>query len=308
MGHLHNRYRCLLLERLVVSVFWLVLFLGDLALGQTQNSESQLGTIEVIDPILKTIETTIVASEVAGLLEKVNISEGDRVGVSVELARVRDDSIRLQTQRSRSVLQSTQRKLESNIDIEIAEKTLLVANNEYQRVLDANKELANLYPLKEVERLRLTVEKLELEKQRALLQRELLEIDKANAQIDYRQNRLMMQKHRIKAPCAGLIVSVFHRPGEWVEQGAKVVEIVEIDRLRIEGFVDHRLLEGEHIGSKATVTVQSNRGNVMSEAKVVFVSPEINPLNSQVRVFLEVDNRAGKLRPGMIPVVSIQAP
>jgi multidrug efflux pump subunit AcrA (membrane-fusion protein) len=46
----------------------------------------------------------------------------------------------------------------------------------------------------------------------------------------------------------------------------------------------------------------------MSEAKVVFVSPEINPLNSQVRVFLEVDNRAGKLRPGMIPVVSIQAP
>jgi multidrug efflux pump subunit AcrA (membrane-fusion protein) len=307
MAHLDGQYPWFR-KSLACALSMLIFCCGGFAYGQNQSTESRLGTIDVIDPILKTIETTMVASEVAGLLEKVSISEGDRVAVSEELTRVRDDSIRLQTQRSRSVLASTERKLESNIDIEIAEKTLLVATNEYQRVIDANKELANVYPIKEVERLRLTVEKLELEKQRALLQRELLEIEKTNAQIDYRQNRLMMQKHRVKAPCAGLIVSVFHRPGEWVEQGAKLVEIVEIDRLRIEGFVDHRLLEAELVGSEASVQVESNRGTITSEAKVVFVSPEINPLNSQVRVFLEVDNRAGKLRPGMIPVVSIKVP
>jgi multidrug efflux pump subunit AcrA (membrane-fusion protein) len=279
-------------------------------IGQTQELEASTKQtkVEVVDPILKTIETTIVAAEVAGLLQQVHVAEGDRVQVGFEVARVRDDSIRLQTQRSRSALEATERKLASRIDIEIAQKSLLVANNEYLRVLDANKEQANVYPLKEVERLRLTVEKLELEEERAVLQRELLEIDRTNASIDYRQNRLALQRHRIKSPCAGLVVSVFHRPGEWVEQGAKVLEIVEIDRLRVEGFIDQHVGSFDLIGSQALVRVQTPNGLIESKAKVVFVNPEVNPLNSQVRIFLEVDNRDGKLRPGMIPTVSIQAP
>jgi multidrug efflux pump subunit AcrA (membrane-fusion protein) len=38
-------------------------------------------------------------------------------------------------------------------------------------------------------------------------------------------------------------------------------------------------------------------------AKLVFISPEVNPINSQVRVFLDIDNSDGKLRPGLRPRV-----
>ncbi|MFM7926905.1 MAG: hypothetical protein ACKO9Q_04260, partial [Pirellula sp.] len=44
---------------------------------------------------------------------------------------------------------------------------------------------------------------------------------------------------------------------------------------------------------------------IRTTAKLVFISPEVNPINAQVRVHLDVDNRDGKLRPGLRPKVWI---
>jgi multidrug efflux pump subunit AcrA (membrane-fusion protein) len=32
--------------------------------------------------------------------------------------------------------------------------------------------------------------------------------------------------------------------------------------------------------------------------KIVFVSPEVDPITGQVRIWAEIDNRDGRLRPG----------
>jgi len=36
-----------------------------------------------------------------------------------------------------------------------------------------------------------------------------------------------------------------------------------------------------------------------ARGKVSFISPVANPVNGQVRVFLEIDNSKGELRPGV---------
>jgi multidrug efflux pump subunit AcrA (membrane-fusion protein) len=41
------------------------------------------------------------------------------------------------------------------------------------------------------------------------------------------------------------------------------------------------------------------RGKAEFPGKIVFVSPEINPVNGQVRIWAEVDNKDGILKPGL---------
>jgi macrolide-specific efflux system membrane fusion protein len=42
--------------------------------------------------------------------------------------------------------------------------------------------------------------------------------------------------------------------------------------------------------------------------KVIFVDPEIDPINAQVRIWAEVDNQGLRLRPGMRAKMTLAAP
>jgi multidrug efflux pump subunit AcrA (membrane-fusion protein) len=81
--------------------------------------------------------------------------------------------------------------------------------------------------------------------------------------------------------------------------------LVEIDRLRIEGFMPAEKADPKWLASEAKVELQLSGKTIQTTAKLVFISPEVNPVNSQVRVHLDVDNRDGKLRPGLKPKVWI---
>ena len=86
-----------------------------------------------------------------------------------------------------------------------------------------------------------------------------------------------------------------------------VLRLVEIDRLRIEGFMQAEQADSGLLNTEAQVELQLSGKTIQTTAKLVFISPEVNPINSQVRVHLDVDNRDGKLRPGLRPKVWIPA-
>ena len=95
-------------------------------------------------------------------------------------------------------------------------------------------------------------------------------------------------------------MEVFRHRGEWLEPGQRVLRIVRLDRLRVEGFVDSRQVHGNLRG--ATVRVQvtlAAETRVTLKGKLVFISPEVDPVNNQVRVWAEVDNPDLTLRPGL---------
>ncbi len=75
--------------------------------------------------------------------------------------------------------------------------------------------------------------------------------------------------------------------------------------MRIEGFIPATSDDGQLIGRKAAIAL--TRGNKRTEfaGNVVFVSPDVNPVNSMVRVFIEVKNDRGQLRPGLPVQASI---
>ena len=187
----------------------------------------------------------------------------------------------------------------------MAEKNRAVAENEYQRAVEANQQIKDVYPINEVDRLRLLFDRAGLETERAVHQQAMAALDVAMAEMEYKQSVELSQRHRIVAPCDGIIVALEKRIGEWVEPGTVVVKVVQIDKLRIEGFINAKDALPELVGTTARVLIEGTVPLIETSAKLVFISPEANPLNSQVRVFLEVDNSNGKLKPGIRPTTII---
>ena len=265
----------------------------------TADSSTTLAILNVDGAVLKTVETTSVAAQAAGVLNKVHVREGDRVKIGEPLGTIESTSTELQLERSKVALEVAQRNLENTIDIDLAQKNYAVAQNEFDRALESNKVVSDVYPAVEVERLKLVRDRAELEVSRARFAKEIAKLEFLKSQIEHKQLVDMVSKHTIGSPVSGMVVAIEKRTGEWVEPGAVAVRIVEIDRLRIEGFLKAEQADNTLLNRDAQVEIMLAGKKIQSKAKLVFISPEVNPINSQVRVFLDIDNSDGKLRPGL---------
>lgn len=272
-----------------------------------ENPHLPSASIRVENALLKTIESIQIAAEVPGLLAVVPVSEGSLVKPGSELARIRDESVRLQVERAKVQVESVRRKQKNDIDLRLAMKTAAVAENEFKRAENANRLVSNTYPQNEIDRLRLVADRANLEIERAKLEQELLSLSVILAENDYRQSIDLQSRHRVLAPMSGMVVLVEKHAGEWVEPGTTLVQLVRIDRLRIEGFVTAVEATQMLVGAAAKVAVTIGQESVPVEGKVVFVSPDANPVNGQVRVFLEIENPQGALRPGLKVQATIAA-
>jgi macrolide-specific efflux system membrane fusion protein len=269
------------------------------------SSADATGPVTIESAILKTVEVTSVAAQVQGLLSSVSVREGDRLKILSPLAAIQSTTTDLQLQRARVALEAAQKNFESNIDVELSRKGFAVAENEYLRAIEANKRVEDVYPPMEVDRLKLVRDRANLEIERSLHAKEISRLELTKMEIEHRQLQDMLDKHTILAPVSGMVVAVEKRAGEWVEPGTVVLRVVEIDRLRIEGFIKAEQADPNLINTDAKVELQISGKTFETTAKLVFISPEVNPINSQVRVFLDLDNRDGRFRPGLRPKVWI---
>ena len=150
-----------------------------------------------------------------------------------------------------------------------------------------------------VERARLDVELAQL--QRATSQRAL-----AAAENQLRSAERSIARLRIVAPLDGIVVDIRRQRGEWVKPGDKTIRLIDTSRLRAEGLVPASQLTRDLVGHQVAFIVDSPKESTRNErdpanthrGKLTFISPEANPVSGHVRVWAEIDNVHGRLRPG----------
>lgn len=261
--------------------------------------DSNLEGIEVTNALLKTIEATVVSAEVSGKVGQLDVVEGAVVRQGQQLGKLRDNAVLLQVEQAKIAMAIARKKNLSDVDLRLAQQKSAVADNELERAESANARIANTYGPKEVDRLRLVASSAKLEIERAKHDRELSELDVMMAENGFRQATELLERHQVTAPVDGIVVSVNRRLGEWVEPGMELLQIVKNDRLRIDGFVASNVANNELVGRSASVIVLIGEEERDVTGQVVFVSPDANPVNGTVRVFLEIDNKEDQFRPGM---------
>jgi multidrug efflux pump subunit AcrA (membrane-fusion protein) len=139
------------------------------------------------------------------------------------------------------------------------------------------------------------VEKLTLERQQAEHELELDRLTLKLKEQELAAAELKQDQHSVTAPFAGTVVMVRARIGEWVEVGSPVLRLVAVDKLRAEGFLTVQDVGSDLVGHE--VIFHGESGSI-AKGRLRFVSPEMDAVSRQVRVWAELNNGEGKLRSG----------
>jgi macrolide-specific efflux system membrane fusion protein len=258
--------------------------------------------------VIKIAEEAEVPAAEAGVLESIEMKEGQFVEEGQKLAGIRDKENRLKVERAALETDIALRKFQNDLDIRFAKKSTEVAKAELARSLETNVKFPKTVSNTELDRQRLLVEQGELETKKAEHEQEIAGLTHQIKANEHRTTEEELSRRTIAAPLGGMVVEVHRRRGEWVNPGETVARIVRMDRLRAEGFLAARHARLDLVESKVKLKVAQPDGtNIEVPGEIVFVSPEIDPLNNQVRVWADVDNAELKLRPGMQATVTLSA-
>lgn len=266
------------------------------------------GPIEISSAVIKIAEEVAVPASEAGVLASVAVKEGQFVEEGQALAGILDKDIRLKVERTSLEAEIALRKFNNDLNIRFAKKSTDVAKAELARSLETNERFPKTVSNTELDRQRLLVEQGELETKQAEHDQEIAGLTHQIRDNEHRTAQDELSRRTIASPLKGMVVEVHRHRGEWVNPGETVARVVRMDRLRAEGFLAAKHARLDLVGSKVKLKVVGPDGkNIEVPGEIVFVSPEIDPLNAQVRVWADADNSELKLWPGMQATISLES-
>ncbi len=139
------------------------------------------------------------------------------------------------------------------------------------------------------------------------LEAEVLEDEAAvrQAQADASYQRGILERHTLNAPFAGVISARYVNPGEWVTPGTAVMDLVSIQRLRIDvQLPEDNLTQLDGLNS-AQFSLGSNREE-MYLARISAIVPVSDPTSRTALVRIVPQEAVEHMRPGMSARVILQ--
>jgi len=240
-----------------------------------------------------------VPAQESGVLTAVAVREGQHVKRGDVLAQVDDRVARMAQRAAELACEEARQRAENDVKIRFAKKSLEVAEAELRRSTESIERFAKSVSQSQLDVERLTVEKSRLEGEQAVHEAALDALELQRKENELAAAELEVARRQIVAPIDGVVVQIFVRLGEWVEPGQKAMRIVNVQKLKAEGFVMADKASAQLLGKPVRLRVAlADDQNATFGGKVAFVSPEVDPITGQVRIWAEIDNRDGRLRPG----------
>ena len=200
----------------------------------------------------------------------------------------------------------------NDINVRFATAAAKVSRAELESAYAANRQAPGTVPQTELNRLHLTLEQYTLQ-----IEQSQRDLGIAKVTVKVREAELKaavegVDRHKIKAPVAGIVVNLYERDkGEWVQPGDPVMRLVRMDRLRVEGFLNAiQYSPSDVAGQPVAVTVPLPHGQEVFSGRVTFVSPIVVG-GPEFMVWADVDNRPTAdgqwvLRPGLTAEMTIK--
>jgi len=271
-------------------------------------SASAAEEVKIPNALVKLADQLDVPARQAGTIAQFEVQEGVRVKEGAVLARVEDTEAKFAEERAKVELQIATQNAVGDVAVRSAERTLVAAVAEMKRAEEARTKLRDLVTESEMDKLRLTADQARLAIEKAQHERAVAQLQRDLKKVEAEFSARKVALHLAVAPFPGVIVQVHKRLGDWVEPGDKLLRLIRLDRLRTEAFLDAAQAAPGLEGRPVTLTVeQAGKSPAIFSGKLIFVSPEIDPINRSVRVLAEFDNPNFALQPGMRGTLSIPA-
>jgi len=246
------------------------------------------------------VEAEVPARQI-GVLATIAVEEGAVVTAGQTLAALDDRAAKLAVAKADLEREQVHARANNQLRIQYADKALEVARAEMRRSAESNEQFARSISQSQLDVERLTVEKLELERQQAEHDIALEKFELRLKENALEAAELDLELHAVRAPFAGVVALIRGRPGEWVQPGTPVLRLVAVDKLRAEGFANANEVSGNLVGAAVEFTLHVDERPTESppeKGALRYISPEVDPVTGQVRIWAEIDNSELRLRPG----------
>lgn len=245
------------------------------------------------------IDHVTLASDRTGILANVEFKEGDTVAKGVQVALIADDV-------AKATLAVAEKKGTNEVELNFAKVASQAADRELERLVEANKKSGDTksVSLLEVDKARLAADKARLSIEQATHE---LTVNKLDRDVKAAE----LKTYSVLAEFDGVVTRIFKKKGEAVRQGDPVAEIVNTDKVRVEGRVELADLRYAKKGAKALVRLSVEGLDLpeekeVFEGKITFVDVVSDPVTGSTRVYAEVQNRNNILRAGLMSEMEIE--
>jgi multidrug resistance efflux pump len=197
----------------------------------------------------------------------------------------------------RASLAIAEREASNDVEIRFTRKAAHLAQVNFERAAQANRALAGTVSDLELSELHLAAEK-------AALQLEQAEHELALAVLRRDQARQTIKTLTLSAPFDAFVRSVFKKPGEFVQEGEAVAEVVNSTSVRVEGYIAAEDLRRVRPGQRVEVrlagdSIHAGADRLRFYGEVEFVDVKVEPVSQKVRVWADVRNTPPVLREGL---------
>jgi multidrug efflux pump subunit AcrA (membrane-fusion protein) len=137
----------------------------------------------------------------------------------------------------------------------------------------------------------------------------LYELVANSKRIEVEAADLFIQKRQLIAPIDGEVTQVARSEGEWVSAGDPVLQIVNLEKLYVKGWVNYLEYPVSQVeGKNVTLEVARNGGVVVAPGKIVYADKTIYA-DKGYEVTAEIANKLidghWELQPGMEGTMTI---
>jgi multidrug efflux pump subunit AcrA (membrane-fusion protein) len=268
-----------------------------------------------------------VLSKVSGILEKIQVEQGDRIKADQVVAIVEREEKEAQFQEASAaldVLKANWAQMESGArpeEITQAEQLVRQTKASWETSLDNYMRLKNLKERNFISQQRLDEAMLQLTQSEAeyrsssekltLLRKGARQEDRDALLAQIRQTeatlrlaQIHLKNTTIRAPISGIISKRFLDQGSFVSTTTPIVRIVAMDTVKVVVQVVEIEIAQLRAGAIAEIYVDAYREEVF-QGLVVRISPTVDPESRTADVEIRVDNKDHRLKPGMFARVSI---
>lgn len=256
--------------------------------------------IKIAGALVKLIDQLDVPAREAGTIVELAVREGARVKAGDFLARIDDTEARFAQERAKVELQIAGQNAASDVAVRAAQRAQHTAEVELKRAEEARQRLRESVTEAELEKLRLTADQAKLAVEKSQQERAIAQLQRDLKKVEADFSARTVARREAAATFPGVVVQVNKQVGDWVQPGDKILRVVRLDRLRVEGFLDATHATSGLEGSPVSLLIDvPGKPSAVFRGKLTFVSPEIDPFNRSVRVLAEIENPSLSLQPGL---------
>lgn len=247
------------------------------------------GRLRVPTCLVIVIEKIQLPARESGVLGQLIAKEGQLVTGGSMIAKVDDSQADTELESAKRRLEASQLKVSSDIAIQYASAAKETAEKTFKREDGLYRRGAATEMKRDESYLAAVQADLQLKKanhdyqvdQKAVKLEEIL-VTKAQQLLD---------RHAIIAPWTGVVTKTLKRESEWVNAGDPILELVQMDRIWIEGKIDPSVIHPYQVSDKAAVVTLNLPGGekVVFDGRITFVDTQV--VGDKYTVRAEVLNR-----------------